>query len=119
MARREVEPTTELGRQLEKERQNRGLTKESWIEMLDVTKPTYLGWLRGSQPELGNIFHISDVLDLPYHEVFSWVVTDHAKGVYLSSFSQSAFDFDAAEFDPVEFAESYAKTRELFDDAAA
>lgn len=88
MARREVEPTTELGRQLEKERRNRGLTKEAWIGLLDVSKPAYLGWLRGAMPDMGSIFEISSILEVSATEVFSWIEADFAKGVYVSSFSQ-------------------------------
>lgn len=88
MARREVEARTEIGRQLEKERRNRGLTKEAWIELLDVSKPTYLGWLRGSEPELDNIRHIADVLGITSVEVFSWMEADRARGVYLHSLSR-------------------------------
>ena len=90
MARREVEPRTELGRQLEKERRNRGLTKEAWVEMLDVSKPTYLGWLRGVKINSENLFLIADILEIPAGTVFSWIEDDHAKGVYVSSFSHAA-----------------------------
>lgn len=79
MARRETEPTTELGRQLEKERKNRGLTKERWVEVLDCYKPTYLGWLRGTEPSLDNIRHIATVLGVPAVEVFGWIEADRAK----------------------------------------
>lgn len=92
MARNEVEPTTELGRQLEKERKNQGLTKEAWIDLIYVSKPTYLGWLRGAQPELTNIFQIAEALAIEPDEVFSWVASDYAKGVYVSSISQLALD---------------------------
>jgi transcriptional regulator with XRE-family HTH domain len=89
MARREIEPTTELGRQLEKERRNRGLTKEAWIDLLDVSKPTYLSWLRGAKPDVESIFLISTTLGIPAATVFSWIEDDHAKGVYVSSLSRS------------------------------
>lgn len=38
MARKETQPTTELGKQLEKERTNRGLTKEEWCVELAISK---------------------------------------------------------------------------------
>lgn len=108
MARREVEPTTELGRQLEKERRNRGITKEAWIDLLDVSKPTYLAWLRGAKPDVESIFRIAATLDVRAGTVFSWIEDDHAKGVYVSSFSQSAFGFDDYHPDPDLFQEAAA-----------
>lgn len=90
MSRREVEPITELGKQLEKERINRGLTKEAWIALIGVSKPTYLGWLRGAQPDLESIFLIAETLGITDVEVFSWVAADRAKGVYLNSLSRPA-----------------------------
>lgn len=45
MARKETQPTTEIGRQLEKERNNRGLTRPEWYAELEITKPTYIAWL--------------------------------------------------------------------------
>lgn len=45
MARNEIEPTTEIGKQLEKERINRGLTKTAWALILKTSRPTYNSWL--------------------------------------------------------------------------
>ena len=84
MMRREKEPTCELGRQLEKERKNRGLTKMAWVVELDCQKPTYLGWLTGSEPTIDNIRHIAEVLDVTSGEVFDWIESDRVKGGYVS-----------------------------------
>ena len=76
MAVRTVEPSVELGRRLEKERVNRGLTKERMAELLDVSKPTYLSWLRGGEPQLANILKIAETVGSDMGAVYEWVVTD-------------------------------------------
>jgi transcriptional regulator with XRE-family HTH domain len=89
MSRSEIEPITELGRQLEKERRNRGLTKEDWAEQLGTSKPTYNAWLRGQEPQLVNIRAVAETMGLTSMEVFGWIEGDRAKGVYRSSISRS------------------------------
>lgn len=73
MARMEVEPTTRLGRELEKDREYREMTKPAYCEMLDITKPAYLAWLRGSRPEFQNLEQIAKVLEVPITTVIEWV----------------------------------------------
>ncbi len=82
MMRREKEPTCEVGRQLEKERKNRDLTKEDWVIELHCTKPAYLAWLTGSEPSFDNIREIARVLDVTPGEVFDWIESE--KGGYVS-----------------------------------
>lgn len=77
MARKETQPTTELGKQLEKERINRGLTKEQWAAELNVSKPTYLAWLtRPVDIEFINIRRMAVVLGVTIDTVFGWIEVD-------------------------------------------
>ena len=73
MARNEVEPQCELGRQLEKERENRGLTKTAWLIELRTYRPTYINWMRGAEPERVNMERIAEVLGVPLPTVYEWV----------------------------------------------
>ena len=73
MARREVEPQCELGRQLEKERTNRGLNKTAWISLLGTHRPTYINWMRGGEPERVNMERIAEVLKVPLFTVYEWL----------------------------------------------
>jgi len=81
MARTTIEPRTELGRQLEKERINRGLSKDEWAEELATSKPTYNQWLRGQEPMPVNIRNIAKTLGISTVDVWLWLEQDHAKDV--------------------------------------
>lgn len=85
MARRYVEPQTELGRQLEKERKNRGFSKEVWCDLLGISRPAYNAWLLDAEPGMENIRSIARILGIATSEVFAWVEIGRAKGVYLNS----------------------------------
>lgn len=77
MARKETRPTTELGKQLEKERVNRGFTKETWCVELDISKPTYLAWLtKPVDIEFVNIRRIAIVMGITIDTVFGWIDID-------------------------------------------
>lgn len=77
MARREIKPTTELGKQLEKERENRGLTIAAWCRELDVSRPQYLQWrTRVVELELINIRKIAVVMGVTLDTVFGWIDVD-------------------------------------------
>lgn len=77
MARKETRPTTELGKQLEKERVNRGFTKEAWCVELDISKPTYLAWLtKPVDIEFVNIRRIAIVMGITIDTVFGWIDID-------------------------------------------
>lgn len=80
MARMEVEPTTRLGRELEKDREYREMSKPAYCALLDITKPAYLAWLRGSRPEFQNLEQIAKVLEVPITTVIEWVY-DLSEGV--------------------------------------
>ena len=74
MARSTTKPTTELGRQLEKERKNRNLTMQGMADYLGVSKPAYLGWLRGSKPQPHHMKLIAKKLDTDAGSVLGWVL---------------------------------------------
>lgn len=77
MARKETQATTELGKQLEKERVNRGLTKEQWCAELNISKPAYLTWLtRPVDIEFINIRRIAVVVGVTIDTVFGWIDID-------------------------------------------
>ena len=77
MARKETQPTTELGRQLEKERENRNLTIDRWCEELDISRPTYLGWrTKATDIEFQNIRRIAVVMGVSIDTVFGWLEVD-------------------------------------------
>lgn len=100
MARKETQPTTELGKQLEKERANRGLTKEEWCIELGISKPTYLAWLtRSVDIEFINIRKMAVVMGITIDTVFGWVGVDapiiHAPSTCRSWFGRP-IDFPVA-----------------------
>jgi transcriptional regulator with XRE-family HTH domain len=74
MARSTTQPTTELGRQLEKERVNRNLKMQGMADYLGVSKPTYLGWLRGTRPQSHHLELIAEKLDTKPGSVLGWVL---------------------------------------------
>lgn len=77
MGSKETQPTTEVGKQLEKERINRGLTKEAWCDELQIKKPTYLAWLtRPVDIEFINIRRIAVVMGVTPDTVFGWIEVD-------------------------------------------
>lgn len=77
MARRETKPTTELGRQLEKERENRELTIDAWCTELDISRPQYLQWrTRPVELEFINIRRIAAVMGVTIDTVFGWIDVD-------------------------------------------
>lgn len=86
MAVTEVKPRTEVGRKLEAARHDQGLTKEAWVEMLDVSKPAYLLWLtRSVDINYANVKNIAAALGVSVGDVYGWLEVDRAKGVWLSS----------------------------------
>lgn len=77
MARRETQPTTELGKQLEKERENRELTIDAWCQELGVSRPQYLQWrTRPVELEFVNIRRIAVVMGVTIDTVFGWIDVD-------------------------------------------
>lgn len=77
MARKETQPTTELGKHLEKERANRELTKEGWCLELQISKPTYLAWItKPTDIEFINIRRIAVVMGVTIDTVFGWIDVD-------------------------------------------
>lgn len=77
MARKETQPTTELGRQLEKERISRELTKEAWCAELRISKPAYLGWLtKQTEIQFINVRRIAVVMGVTIDTVFGWMEVD-------------------------------------------
>lgn len=81
MARRTTTPTVELGVRLEKERMRRGLTMQGMADYLGVSKPTYLNWLRGTQPQPHHLKLIAKKLDTKPSTVFGWVLVS---GLYIT-----------------------------------
>jgi len=78
MARTLVEPTTEIGRQLEKVREERGFSKDAWCTELDVSRPTYDRWLTRPTPnmDLNNMRRIGVVVGVTLDTVFDWIGID-------------------------------------------
>lgn len=81
MARRTTTPTVELGVRLEKERELRGLTMQGMADYLGVSKPTYLGWLRGTQPQPHHMRLIAKKLNTKTSTVLAWVLVS---GLYIT-----------------------------------
>lgn len=69
-----TQPTTELGVRLEKERDRRGLGMQEMADWIGVTKPTYLGWLRGVQPQPHHQKLIAKKLNTKPTTVAGWVM---------------------------------------------
>jgi hypothetical protein len=77
MAKTTAQATTELGRQLEKERENRGLKIGPWCAELKVSRQQYLQWrTRPVELEFVNIRRIAVVLGITIDTVFGWVEVD-------------------------------------------
>lgn len=78
MARTLVEPTTELGRQLEKVREERVFTKDAWCVELRISRPTYDRWLTRPTPNMdfNNIRRVAVVVGVSIDTVFEWIGID-------------------------------------------
>lgn len=77
MSKAARQATTELGRQLEKERTNRGLSLEEWCDELEVSRQQYLQWrTRPVELQLINARRIATVLHTTIAVVYSWVDVD-------------------------------------------
>lgn len=77
MARRETQPTTELGKQLEKERTSREMTIDAWCTELRISRPQYLQWrTRPVELEFINIRRIATVMGVTIDTVFGWIDVD-------------------------------------------
>lgn len=77
MAKTTAQATTELGRQLEKERENRGFKLEEWCAELEVSRQQYLQWrTRPVELQLVNARRIAVVLGITITDVYGWVNVD-------------------------------------------
>ena len=74
MAHRTTQPTTELGYRLEKERGRLGLGMQEMADHIGVSKPAYLGWLRGAKPQPDHMKLIAAKLDTDAGSVLGWVL---------------------------------------------
>ena len=66
------EPRTEIGRLLEKERANLGLSMGAFAEVLGTTRPTYQNWrMRPVNIEPDNVDAIAEILGMTDVEVYA------------------------------------------------
>lgn len=123
MANISVQPRTAIGKRLEDRRSELGISRDAVKETFGVSKPTYLGLLRYVPEAISarTVENLAKSLDVERIQIHIWLEEDRAKGVSHSSFSQLELDLTTDEpvFDLVEFAESYADTRDLFQGEAA
>lgn len=77
MAKTPAQATTELGRQLEKERLARELSIEEWCAELQVSRQQYLQWrTRPVELQLINARRIATVFGITITVVYGWVDVD-------------------------------------------